>query len=267
MPVDEIALALDILEVRVQTFDGFEGMLLTDTVRSRGVILANDRHGHHRARFTIGHELGHFLLERHRLSDERGFRCRAQDMREDGEELRSATPLSRQEAEANRFAIELLAPLRLVAGALREDPDLRVVRDLARALDLSLAATLRRYVDLHDQPLAAVWSKAGIVQTFARSERFPWLAVKKADALGPTSRACRVSVSNRSGTTDMRETQPLAWLGRSEVELFEQTRIGKDGHAVTLLWATLDEDEAENQGPAPAPWEREDPPFGPPGRS
>ena len=149
----------------------------------------------------------------------------------------------------------------------KKDPDLHAGRDLARALDLSLEASLRRYVDLHDQPLAAVWSNAGIVQTFAHSERFPWLAIEKANPLRPASRARRLSLSNWTGTTDMRETQPLAWLDRPDVEFFEQTRIGENGHAVTFLWATLEEDEAENQGPAPAPWEREDPPFGQPSRS
>ena len=33
VPVEDIAKALDISEVRLDRFDGFEGMLLTDTVR------------------------------------------------------------------------------------------------------------------------------------------------------------------------------------------------------------------------------------------
>ncbi|NBC29368.1 MAG: hypothetical protein GVY29_05175 [Spirochaetes bacterium] len=35
MPVDDIARALGIQEIRKDVFDGFEGMLLTDKVRSR----------------------------------------------------------------------------------------------------------------------------------------------------------------------------------------------------------------------------------------
>ena len=54
-PVIDIARALDIIEVRTNRFDGFEGMLLTDSIRSKGAILANTRHGHRRARFTIAH--------------------------------------------------------------------------------------------------------------------------------------------------------------------------------------------------------------------
>jgi len=76
VPVKNIASALGILDIRTQSFDGFEGMLLTDRVRSRGSILANTAYGQRRARFTIAHELGHFLMEWHVLSDTDGFRCR-----------------------------------------------------------------------------------------------------------------------------------------------------------------------------------------------
>lgn len=82
VPVIEIAQALDIAEIRGDVFDGFEGMLLTDRARSRGAILANKRHGLGRTRFTVAHELGHFLLERHVLSDEHGFTCSSRDLRE-----------------------------------------------------------------------------------------------------------------------------------------------------------------------------------------
>ena len=54
VPVIEIARALDILDVRLDHFDGFEGMLLTDRVRSVGYILANTSKGHRRARFYGG---------------------------------------------------------------------------------------------------------------------------------------------------------------------------------------------------------------------
>lgn len=73
--VTAIAKALDVTEVKLDHFDGFEGMLLTDKARSRGVILANTAHGGRRARFTVAHELGHYLLERHQLSGELGFQC------------------------------------------------------------------------------------------------------------------------------------------------------------------------------------------------
>ena len=104
VPVEDIAVALDISEVRLDHFDGFEGMLLTDTVRSTGCILAKNSNGRRRARFTIAHELGHFLMERHQLFAATGFTCSAQDMRES----RDGRQQLRQETQANQFAIELL---------------------------------------------------------------------------------------------------------------------------------------------------------------
>ena len=75
VPIDEVARSLDITEIRKDRFDGFEGMLLTDRRRSFGKILANTRHNARRARFSIAHELGHFLLESHELNRAEGFGC------------------------------------------------------------------------------------------------------------------------------------------------------------------------------------------------
>ena len=128
VPVVEIARALDILEVTTGRFDGFEGMLLTNRVRSKGAILANTRHGHRRARFTIAHELGHFLMERHVLTDITGFRCRSVDMRE----TRESRQEFKQEVQANQFAIELLAPAPKFESYL---PSHRLLSIIINALD------------------------------------------------------------------------------------------------------------------------------------
>ena len=82
IPIEAIARALDITEVRKEEMDGCEGVLLTDRMRSYGKILVNTRGGAGRARFSVAHELGHFLLESHVLSDASGFVCNGADMRE-----------------------------------------------------------------------------------------------------------------------------------------------------------------------------------------
>ena len=235
VPVTKIAEALDILEVRLAGLDGCEGTLLTDRVRSYGKILVNNRRGRRRARFSIAHELGHFLLERHVLHKDSGFVCRAKDMKE----RRRDGVGRKQETEANTFAIGLLAPPHLLEDALREDPDIGVAVRLVRDLDLSREATLRRYVELHDEPLAAVWTRDGVIRSFARGECFPYLAVRMHAGLHTKSRAAGILRSGRIGRSQMRQSEAAAWLRDPDVELFEQTRISRDGkHAVTLLWAT-----------------------------
>ena len=70
--------------------------------------------------YTIGHELGHFLNEGHIATASDGFYCTKEDM---GYPDRSGRYL-RQELEANIFAIELLAPERLIRSRLTPPADL-----------------------------------------------------------------------------------------------------------------------------------------------
>ncbi|SEM20114.1 protein of unknown function [Roseovarius azorensis] len=237
VPVDNIARALDIAEIRTDIFDGFEGMLLTDQCRSQGAILASTRHGQRRARFTIAHELGHFLMEQHVLSAEDGFRCRAQDMRETREGRRH----QKQESQANEFAIGLLAPFRMVDLFLSKDPDLRDGQRLREGLDVSLEACVRRMIDRRQEPLAAVWSKNGQVRYSTRNGGFPFVHLEPGDRLPQISAAFRAVGNNSQGFTAFTEIHAAAWINRTDIDLFEQTRVGADGHAVTLLWADAPE--------------------------
>lgn len=246
VPVDEIARRLDISEVRKEPLDGVEGMLLTDRVRSVGSILVNTARGDRRARFSIAHELGHFLMERHVLSGEEGFRCSRQDMRE----VRDDTRHHKQEAEANRFAISLLAPEYKMRICLGTDPDLRAIQGLSDRLDLSREATLRRYIDLTDEPVAAIWTKDGRIRTAKRHPDFPWIPRGRGETLSDLTEARRAIRNGTSGYTEMAESPAAAWTDRDGVEIYEQTRVGRDGHAVTLLWADLpEEDDTDEDGP------------------
>lgn len=243
VPVTEIARALDISEIRIDDLDGFEGMLLTDRRRSVGAILANNKGGARRARFTIAHELGHFLMEHHVLSGETGFQCRANDMRETREGRRH----QKQETEANQFAIDLLAPFPLVDGILSTDPDLRDAQRMRDAFDLSLEASVRRMIERRPEPLAAVWSRDDRVRYTVSSDSFPYIPLKKGDRLPQTSQAFRVQANTKTGFTEFWNAPTITWTNRSEVEIFEQTRRAPSGFAVTLLWADMPEGGDEDE--------------------
>jgi hypothetical protein len=241
----EIAQALDIREVRLHPFDGFEGMLLTDAVRSTGSILANTSKGPRRARFTVAHELGHFLMERHQFSDAKGFRCTPGDMRE----TREGRQQLRQESQANRFAIDLLAPRYLIAQLLSADPDLRDAQRVRDHLDLSLEASVRVMVEYRVEALAAVWSHRGQIRYFTRSAAFPFLSCERGDPVPKMSAAFGAIGRGKRGITSYAEAHPFPWTGRSDLVLHEQTRIAANGHAVTLLWADMpDPDDDEDGG-------------------
>ncbi|MBM6550696.1 ImmA/IrrE family metallo-endopeptidase [Marinomonas ostreistagni] len=74
-------------------------------------ITVNKTHGAYRQRFTIAHEIGHFILHRHLMgtgiSDSVAYRS-------DNGELGNSKIKPSHEAEANRFAAALLLPKELV---------------------------------------------------------------------------------------------------------------------------------------------------------
>ena len=97
VPVYEFARALDIEEIREARLNSLEGCLLTDRQKSFGSILVNAASSSRRRRYTVAHELGHFLNERHVPTSEDGFLCTRADMTRPDRKGRHL----RQEREAN----------------------------------------------------------------------------------------------------------------------------------------------------------------------
>ena len=125
VPVVAIAAALDIVEIRAAATRGLEGALVTTEERSEGIIMVRAGATPQRRRFTVGHELGHFLNPGHETTARTGFACTPKDLATPWSVLAGADRHRAQEAEANRFAVELLAPRRLIQPMfLRGTPDL-----------------------------------------------------------------------------------------------------------------------------------------------
>lgn len=126
VPVDPAQIAEQLgIEVRLEKVDdGLSGFLLRDQKSNRVVIGTNLRHHPNRQKFTIAHELGHFLLHEAATVhvDERkpGYIVQRRDSK-------SSTGEDVFEREANLFAAELLMP----AKALAKDFQSRAVDILA----------------------------------------------------------------------------------------------------------------------------------------
>ena len=165
-------------------------------------------------------------------------------------EARADTLHRKQESEANTFAINLLAPASMMLTCLQADPDLRSIQSQSEDLDLSLEATLRRYIDLIGEPVAAIWTQGTRIRAAKRNRNFPWVTRSRGDPLSNLTQAWRAVSNGRPGFTEMVEGPTIAWTDAEDVAIFEQTRVGKNGHAVTLLWADLPEGgDADEGGP------------------
>ena len=241
VPVQQIALALDIIEIRQEKLTNFEGALFTQPERDCGSILVNARSGPRRRRYTIGHELYHFLNSMHRPITQAGFQCTAKDLRTAPSKNKDRH--LRQEAEANTFAIELLAPRQRIKGFTLHEADLGHVLDIANEFDISKEAAARRYIALHDEILAVIFSKDSKVLYSDRGKNFPWLCLNKNDEM-----PVLMPHLQNSKLSEFDEVEPSDWIAKSQgAVLSAQTLYQQDGYAMTLL--KLDEtDEDDDPG-------------------
>jgi len=118
-PVDVLALA-NKLGVRVifqDLDDDISGLLVIKD--NRPTIGINDAHHPNRQRFTLAHELGHYVL--HKKFDDLFIDSKLIYYRDKS----SSDGVQQREAEANSFAAEVLMPTALIRKYLKEkEPDL-----------------------------------------------------------------------------------------------------------------------------------------------
>jgi Zn-dependent peptidase ImmA (M78 family) len=236
--VDQIARALDIEAIREERISNIEAALVTDPERSYGSILVNLNSSPQRRRFSVGHELGHFLNPVHEPTSSEGFRCTRSDMILAAQNDQDR--YVRQEAEANTFAIELLAPRGRVKSYLNPSPDLAKVLRLAGDLDISREAAARRYVELHDETLAVVFCASGKFSYARRKDEFPSLCLRQGQPLNLPGDGTEGDVSS------VEEVDAADWLHRPErVKLTAQTLFQQRGFSTTLLHILHPEDDEE----------------------
>jgi Zn-dependent peptidase ImmA (M78 family) len=138
VPVEKIATRLG-TKIKYAPYEGeIAGMLVRGADET--VIGVNSLHHPNRQRFTIAHELGHFLLHKGDVHIDRAFRNAISSQAVDPDEI-----------EANRFAAELLMPFNLIKKDSIEHIDVEdevTLRELAQKYLVSLQAMTLRVINL-----------------------------------------------------------------------------------------------------------------------
>jgi Zn-dependent peptidase ImmA (M78 family) len=145
VPVERIANSLN-LKIKVASYDpDLSGCLIRTP--QENIIGVNVAHHENRQRFTVAHEIGHFLFHPgEKIFVDRGFRVNRRDQK-------SSTAEDPEEIEANRFASELLMPKDFLGRDLEKyryidiEQD-ELVRDLALRYRVSSQAMMYRLVNL-----------------------------------------------------------------------------------------------------------------------
>lgn len=143
-PVEKIAKRLGLGVVYAELGDGISGVLVRDGAETYICVHKGDAKARHR--FTIAHEIGHFVLN-HPMEPGRHVHVdRERQILQRGP--KASTGLDRIEVEANQFAAEILMPSARVrehvaamgVGPLTEGD----VRELAKKFHVSEQAMLNR---------------------------------------------------------------------------------------------------------------------------
>ncbi len=258
VPVEDLAADLDILEIRDLAVEGFAGALLTDADRSSGVILVKKSSHPKRRRFTIGHELGHFLCPTHVPPKAEGFFCTSGDMKL--AYAKKGNIVAQMEVQANEFSAHLLVPDRLLRPRINshDDPDLQHVLKLHEVFDTSKEMMARRYVEAHSSPCAVIFSKNGVIRYPVKQDDFPRLPFFSNKPLPRNSLTASVQLK-ADDVTAPAPISPDIWLDDEQarrVEFMSEQVLAQDqGYKITLLAATVkDEDEEAEEDDLRESW-------------
>lgn len=239
LPVDPFAIAASrdiIVEPKADTSDGVSGMLLRHG-DSFGILYATHVQNEGFQRFSIAHELGHFILDGHV----------DHVLPKDGSHTSHAGFVSADpyELEADHFAAGLLMPSGPFRRAIgRRDPGLAVIEAMAADCRTSLTATAIRYAELCDDAVAVIISTGQMIDYCFLSEamkslpELSWLrkgtpVPKGTETARMNGNPDRIMEADRAAN----EIDVMDWLGgkRSVLITEEVAGLGRYGKTLTVL--------------------------------
>ena len=133
-------------------------------IGDRSIITVNSQDKPYRQRFSIGHELGHWMHDRGTI----GLSCTAATLRQDWSG-------DGKEARANRFSAGLLMPKSMFQSRIGSRPlDFRIVDKLHQEFGTSMTATAIRAVELTDTAAMLVFNGKRTRQWCKRSTKVPF---------------------------------------------------------------------------------------------
>lgn len=248
LPVEDVASACGIEGFQKLSTEGFEGGLIQNEEKTRGFILLKEGTRVDRRRFTVAHELGHFVNPyhfAHKHSDQ--LLCTKRYMAASGT---TSDPRMAMEIEANEFAANLLMPERQLRAisSLWGSPQIQAILDLQTLCTVSKEAASRRFLDLHGDPCAVVFSREGKVRYALSRGGFPYIDLKEGHPVHRDS--LTKSFAGASGDiSDQEETDPHLWTNSRDArnwDMWEEVLIQEGGYRMTLLVAEKNSREQDD---------------------
>ena len=245
IPIEELAYKLDIVSIQDLTTEGYEGGLITDAARSSGDILIKKGLHPQRRRFTIGHELAHFLISYHTPSAPAGFLCDKAALR--NWDLKEQNKSRKMEAQANQFSSLILMPPPELRKILNRDrfTYLDRVFEIHEYFDVSKEAAARAFAEYNSECVAVLICKDGkFLRKYAKNN-FPWLLMRKGDSV-PSVSQLYSHPSGRAKTSSLQTTPAEDWIElkthHNAPKMYEQVVHQSRGFAMIMLKTIAKED-------------------------
>jgi hypothetical protein len=232
-------------QVRYRPLDGCEARIFG--YEDKAVITVDDRHGPQRARYSVGHELGHWHHHRGKT-----FICRPDDIAGRA----PVDPLGRPiaggalspERVADAYSADLLMPNYLFVRLVGQQPKLTLtaVQEIADVFGTSFSATAIKMIDAGPVPAILVCHGSAGRKWFRRHRDVPdrWFP---RDALDPDSYAIEV-LAGKIERSHYARIDADAWFDRydaSRYEIIEQSiRVGES----VLTFLVIEDDDMLEDG-------------------
>ncbi|HMM12892.1 MAG TPA: ImmA/IrrE family metallo-endopeptidase [Bacteroidales bacterium] len=171
-----IAEGLEIGYCYVRRNDAFDGLI--EYFEGEWFIYINLRNdqsnpSHPRVRFSFAHELGHYIIDDHRVN------LRKPGVRPHGSQGMLWIDI-KAEREAEYFAAALLMPREWVLYDLRGRKfSAALIEEISNNYQVSYTAALMRFIELGNHPILVVCSHNNIIQWRQMSEDFPFRLINE----------------------------------------------------------------------------------------
>lgn len=219
--------------VQFKPLDGADARIVAKD--GKGIITINSNEQMEQyVRFSVGHELGHFLLH---CKDIPEFNCSRRDM----DSWFANNAAQQKEIEANEFSVELLLPEILVKPIIKKEKVcIETVEKIAAEFKMSISSSVRRYVDLNSEATAVIFYNKDGMTSFNKSKLFD--DQKYFIQKGPLDKESLAYdvVAGKNHTNPM-SVAATAWLSLpsslQEETIIEQTRYYPNyNFGFSLLW-------------------------------
>jgi len=192
-------------------------------------------HAHtERARFTFGHELGHFFIDRHRNALRRG-------LSPSHSSRTGFVSKNYAEREADYFASCLLLPeSRFKCDVFKRKFKFEVIQELAKKYQTSVTATALRFAIIGNHPIMVIFSINSRIKWYWYSHDFPYKWLKHGKMKVPEDTVAGEYYSKNRSPAQAQDVFAIDWFSNVREEssyrkFYEQCLFHK-GYVLSVIW-------------------------------